>query len=50
VETTGWRIAKEKASRKIDVVVPLEMSALGGTRRQDITRFILRTIAKEGDE
>jgi phage terminase large subunit-like protein len=30
VETArGWRIAKEKASHKIDVVVALGMAALG---------------------
>jgi len=33
VETSrGWRIAKEKASHKIDVVVALAMAALGAAR------------------
>jgi hypothetical protein len=29
----GWRIAKEKLSRKIDVVVALAMAALGAVRQ-----------------
>ena len=34
VETSrGWRIAKEKASHKIDVVVALAMAALGAVRQ-----------------
>ena len=30
----GWRIAKEKSSHKIDVVVALAQAALGATRDQ----------------
>jgi phage terminase large subunit-like protein len=34
VETTrGWRIAKDKASHKIDIVVALGMAALGAVRQ-----------------
>ena len=34
VETPrGWRIAKEKASHKIDVVVALGMAALGAVQK-----------------
>jgi phage terminase large subunit-like protein len=34
VETTrGWRIAKDKASHKIDIVVALAQAALGAVRK-----------------
>jgi phage terminase large subunit-like protein len=41
VETPrGWRIAKEKQSHKIDVVVALAMSALAAVRRQGADSYL----------
>ena len=41
VETVrGWRIAKEKQSHKIDVVVALAMSALAAVRRQGADSYL----------
>jgi phage terminase large subunit-like protein len=41
VETSrGWRIAKEKQSHKIDVVVALAMSALAAVRRQGADSYL----------
>ncbi len=34
--TRGWRIAKEKARHKVDVVVALAMACLACVRRQDV--------------
>jgi hypothetical protein len=47
----GWRIAKEKVSHKIDVVVALAMAALGavqnGQRRDGVMEYITRQLEKE---
>jgi phage terminase large subunit-like protein len=41
VETSrGWRISKEKASHKIDVVVALAMSALAAVRGQGVGSYL----------
>lgn len=37
----GWRIAKEKAAHKIDVVVALAMAALGATQKLDRPEIFL---------
>jgi hypothetical protein len=47
LETTrGWRIAKEKASHKIDVVVAMAMAALAAVREGQDT-YVPGTLARE---
>ena len=47
----GWRIAKEKASHKIDVVVALAMASLGavlnGQKHDAVMEYITRQLALE---
>ena len=47
----GWRIAKEKVSHKIDVVVALAMTALGavlnGRQSDSVMEYITRQLALE---
>jgi hypothetical protein len=46
IETSrGWRIAKEKASHKIDVVVALAMSAHGAVHKGAANRQVVVTDA-----
>jgi hypothetical protein len=36
----GWRIAKEKASHKIDVIVALAQAALGAAKQSGTPRYV----------
>jgi phage terminase large subunit-like protein len=45
----GWRIAKDKQSHKIDVVVALSMAALAAVRSEAAPKPRLRTAFTEGD-